>query len=140
MDVEYTDGVLTGFTKAEKLSPDKVMTKAPYKLLHPYIFRVTSHDNRCYDVDTAKVSVHPYSSPYFSGPLVKEVEGVGYFMRMPYGATQSLQLKYGASGFSPALVWNPAESEWLDVDADDNTKITINDKFGEEASLIANLS
>jgi gliding motility-associated-like protein len=32
------------------------------------------------------------------------------------------------------------EVEWLGIDAEDNTKITINDKFGEEASLLATVT
>ena len=137
---DYTDGAIANLTKTDKLTPDKVTSSAPYKLAHPYIFRVTSSNNKCYDADTAKVLVYPFSSPYISGPLVKEVDGVGYFIRMPLGATQDLQLKYKVQGFSPTLVWNPMEVEWLGIDADDNTKITINDKFGEEASLLATVT
>lgn len=140
ISTEYADGVITSLTKTDKLTPEKITSKVPYTLVKPYIFKVTTSNNKCYDVDTAKVLVYPFSSPYISGPLVKEVDGVGYFMRMPLGATQNLQLKYKVEGFSPKLVWNPMEAEWLNVDADDNTKISINDKFGEAASLLATVT
>jgi large repetitive protein len=137
---EYTADAIANLTKKEVLSADKITSKAPFKLTNPYIFRVTSSNNKCYDVDTAKVFVYPFSDPYISGPLVKEVDGVGYFMRMPLGATQNLQLKYRNEGFTPSLIWNPAEAEWLTIDDKDNTKFTINNKFSDEASLLGMVS
>ena len=115
----------------------KVMDKANLAELH--ILKVTS-GNLCYDQDTAKVAVYPYANPYFSGPIVKKVQDVGYYVRIPSGSEQKLELKYAnpiAHTFTP--IWLPGSAEWFTIDENNRNIITISDKFDAQQSLVASI-
>lgn len=131
LDVEY--GSLDNAETQDKIKKQAKITYKmvkkdgkTYTLAHPYILRVTSRNDVCYDEDTAKVEVYPYSYPYITGPLVKTLDEVGHLVRIPVGAEQDIELKYhNSNDFEKTVTWEPIGASWFIPYPDNSNKFTI---------------
>jgi len=146
VNVEY-DRILEAdfpdsFFKTEKITRSKLgKDKNWLNMKTPYVLRVESNNNLCYDVDTAFLSVHSYYDPQFKGPQIKSIDETGpyvYFVRIPIGGVQPLEMVKGSGdkfNREYKLTWNPLDAEWLAIDKTINEKVAVSDKFGENAAL-----
>lgn len=127
------------FNKSVTINRSKLgQDETRLNMVKPYVLRVESTNNLCYDADTAHVNVYEYYDPKFGNPKVKSVDDDGhYFVRIPVGGTQQLELGKGNKYFERKyeLVWNPLKADWLTIDSNIPERVTISDNFGDKVDL-----